>query len=259
MTTIQLPRPPARTKAAPARPPPSNGELVPPLVNGDRLSQPEFHRRYEAMPPGTKAELIGGVVYMASPLRMPHSGAHTRLIGAVVVYQAQTPGVDVGAEVTVILDEDSEPQPDIHVRLLPAYGGATTENPDEYLVGPPELIIEIAHSSEAIDLHAKRLDYEANGVPEYLVFCVRERALRAFDLKTGRELAVGTDGVYRSKSFPGLWLDVAAAFAADTPRVLKALRKGLKSPEHAAFVKRLEAKVRPSRPGESRGRRRSRG
>jgi hypothetical protein len=28
----------------------------PPLVEGQRLDQPEFHRRYEAMPPGTRAE-----------------------------------------------------------------------------------------------------------------------------------------------------------------------------------------------------------
>ena len=37
------------------------------LVEGQRLDQPTFHALYEAMPPGTRAELIDGVVYMPSP------------------------------------------------------------------------------------------------------------------------------------------------------------------------------------------------
>ena len=42
---------------------------LPPLSNGDRLTSREFERRYRAMPELKKAELIEGVVYMASPLR----------------------------------------------------------------------------------------------------------------------------------------------------------------------------------------------
>ena len=44
----------------------------PPLVDGERLSQAEFHRRYEAMPPRTRAELVGGIVYMPSPMSADH-------------------------------------------------------------------------------------------------------------------------------------------------------------------------------------------
>ncbi len=39
---------------------------VPPLENGDRLTRPEFERRYDAMPGLKKAELIEGVVYLPS-------------------------------------------------------------------------------------------------------------------------------------------------------------------------------------------------
>jgi hypothetical protein len=45
----------------------------PPLQNGDRLTQAEFHRPYKAHPDDVKFELIGGVVYMASPQREAHS------------------------------------------------------------------------------------------------------------------------------------------------------------------------------------------
>jgi hypothetical protein len=42
---------------------------IPPLESGDRLTLPEFERRYSAMPDVKKAELIEGIVYVASPLR----------------------------------------------------------------------------------------------------------------------------------------------------------------------------------------------
>ncbi len=42
------------------------------LIEGQRLDQPTFHALYEAMPPGTRAELIDGVVYMPSPVSDAH-------------------------------------------------------------------------------------------------------------------------------------------------------------------------------------------
>lgn len=47
-------------------------KALPPLENGDRLDQKTFHARYEAMPDGVRAELIGGIVYMSSPLKRHH-------------------------------------------------------------------------------------------------------------------------------------------------------------------------------------------
>jgi len=46
---------------------------LPPLENGDRLDQKSYHERYEAMPEHVRAELIGGIVYMASPQKMPRA------------------------------------------------------------------------------------------------------------------------------------------------------------------------------------------
>jgi hypothetical protein len=40
-----------------------------PIESGDRLSPPEFEHRYPTAPHIKKAELIEGVVYVASPLR----------------------------------------------------------------------------------------------------------------------------------------------------------------------------------------------
>jgi hypothetical protein len=49
-------------------------EPIPPLEPGDRLTRPEFERRYDAMPHLRKAELIEGVVHMPSPVRYRHHG-----------------------------------------------------------------------------------------------------------------------------------------------------------------------------------------
>ncbi|WP_416674517.1 hypothetical protein [Egbenema bharatensis] len=59
---------------------------LPPLESGDRLTRPEFERRYAAALRIKKAELIEGIVYVASPLRFtPHAEPHSRLY---IVWQA---------------------------------------------------------------------------------------------------------------------------------------------------------------------------
>lgn len=222
-------------KTGRARPP-----EVPPLYNGDRLTQREFHRRYEAMPEDCKAELIGGVVYMASPLRRPHAKAHVQLSGALIAYCAETPGIEPLDNPTVVLGEANEPQPDLLLRVEAEFGGRTHLDDDEYVIGPPELIIEVAHATESVDLHAKKDDYGSAGVDEYLVLCIRQKKLLAFDLSGAKELRTDADGVYRSRRFPGLWLDPAAAMAGDSAKLLAVVRAGLASPEHAEFVKKLK-------------------
>lgn len=88
-------------------------QRIPPLENGDRLTRYEFERRYQAMPRHQKAELIEGVVYLASPLRFEsHAEPHGHVIGWLGVYEASTPGVRLGIKPTVRLDRDNEPQPD---------------------------------------------------------------------------------------------------------------------------------------------------
>lgn len=228
------------TISTPHRPmPSSNG--VPLLANGDRMKQPEFHRRYLAYPDDVKFELIGGIVYMASPLRYPH-GAYSQLLsGVFCLYAAATPGVEGADNVTTILGEESEPQPDLALRLLAEYGGQSHVGEDEYLRGAPELLAEVAYSSRAIDLNQKREDYEQAGVKEYLVLSLEERQLHWFDFAENRLIRPNRQGVSRSVVLPGLWIDNEALVARDRPRVIELAQKGLASRAHAAFVKRLRA------------------
>ena len=69
---------------------------IPPLEAGDRLSRAEFERRYHAMPHGKKAELLEGVVYTPSPVRiLRHGRPHAHLLAWLVLYEAATPDVIV--------------------------------------------------------------------------------------------------------------------------------------------------------------------
>jgi Uma2 family endonuclease len=222
---------------------------VPPLVDGERLTRAEFHRRYEAMPQLKKAELIEGVVHMPSPVRYPqHCEPHGTLLGWLFTYRASTPGVDMGPEPTVILGDDAEVQPDAVLRISTAAGGQSRIDEDGYLVGTPELVAEVAASSARIDLHAKLRDYQRGGVREYVVWRVLDRAIDWFVLRDGVfvSLQPQPDGTYHSEVFPGLWLDPAAMAQQELPRLLAVLAEGLASPEHAAFVAELQRRLAAS-------------
>ncbi len=213
---------------------------IPPLENGDYLDQRTFHERYRAMPLDFRAELIEGMVIVPSPTKVPHGQHHTALMACLYLYKAATPGTNAVDNTTTILGDESEPQPDGSLYVLPEFGGQC-HLVDDYLHGPPEWLAEIASSSEAYDLHGKYRDYERAGVREYVVVLLREQAVRGFLLHEGRfkPHAADPDGIYRSLTFPGLWIDCAALLHDDAPAVLATLGQGLQSPEHAAFLLRL--------------------
>jgi Uma2 family endonuclease len=212
---------------------------IPPLENGDRLSRSEFERRYQAMPKLKKAELIEGITYMASPLRIKsHGEPHGLLITWLGTYRAFTPGIVLGDSPTVRLDPDNEPQPDV-VLFVP--GRQATISTDDYIEGAPELVVEVAASSAAIDLHDKKRAYRRNYVQEYLVWRTLEYQFDWFMLQADEYVPLVADdrGIIRSRVFPGLWLAVPALLAGDMALVLSGLQEGLSSPEHQEFKRGL--------------------
>ena len=205
MSTVQR-RPPARP-------------AVPTLEAGQRLDQAEFMRRYELTPPGFTAELIGGIVHVPSPVRSEHGVSSFDVIGWLAPYRDRTPGVQGLGETTTLLDEIGVPQPDAQLRILPEYGGQTRDQ-GGYVSRAPELVVEVARSSRKIDLGPKRDDYERAGVKEYIVVTINPDEVHWF-YRRGKKLVTmrrDRDGLYRSKVFPGLWLDPEACFASTTAR-----------------------------------------
>ncbi len=217
---------------------------IPPLESGDRLTRVEFERRYDAMPHLKKAELVEGVVYVGSPVRITHHGRPHADIGTwLSVYRAATPGAITADNTTVRLDPENDVQPDALLRLEPEQGGRSQISDDGYVEGAPELVVEVSASSASYDLHDKLRAYRRNEVQEYVVWRVLDRSVDWLVLREGvyERLEPDAAGVLRSERFPGLWLDVPALLAGDLAAVLATLQEGLASAEHTTFVERLGA------------------
>lgn len=202
--------------------PASRTPVVPPLESGDRLTQPVFRERYSQHLEIAKAELVEGVVYVASPTTFErHGRQHGLLASWLGLFAAATNGdVEMAPETTVVLDDENEPRPDVLLRRTASALSSLDEN--GYVIGPPELVAEVSATSVSFDMHQKLAAYRRNGVSEYLVWRVFDEQIDWFRLETGQYVRIdpGADGLMRSTVFPGLVLQPQAMLAGDATRVL---------------------------------------
>jgi hypothetical protein len=221
-------------------------QALPALRDGEKMTRDEFLRRWEMHPEIKRAELIGGTVYMPSPVSVQHGLTEEDLGGWLFHYRVNSPGTDSGCNTTTLMLDDS-PQPDRFLILLPECGGQAFVS-GKYLSGAPELMAEVCLSSKHYDLNAKYDLYQAAGVQEYLAVLAEDREIRWRQLISGHNqiLAPDDDGIWRSRGFPGLWLEGEALLRRDTEQLITMLQEGLASREHQAFVARL-AELRSGR------------
>jgi len=192
-----------------------------PFENGDVMRREEFHRLYSECEGLERVELIEGVVYLPSPIRSEGHGDEQMLVlDWLSAYRGLRTDIKVSPPVSVLLDDDNEPEPDALM-----YRRDDTAMVDGYLAKGPELIVEIAATSAARDLHQKKRAYERNGVREYIVWRTKDEALDWFRLSEQGYVSVapGDDGIIESEEFPGLRLDVPAMLRLDREAVLAAL------------------------------------
>jgi Uma2 family endonuclease len=216
---------------------------IPDLIHGQKLSREEYERRYQLLP-DIRAELLDGVVYiMSSPISLDHAQPHAKLLTAMGLYSFQTEGIELLTTPTVRLGLSSDPEPDGVLFIREEYGGATHISADRYLEDSPELVFEIARTSQDYDERVKLPIYQRNGIREYLLWKVQEGVIDWYTLRSGIyvRLTPGTDGITRSEVFPGLWLDLEALLRQDSQRVLGVLMQGLQSQEHGSFLQSLQA------------------
>jgi Uma2 family endonuclease len=190
----------------------------PPLRNGDVMSRDEFERRYADMP-GAKAELIDGVVYLASPVFKDHSKPHTWILGWLATFDDLSDEYEVMTAHSVRPDADTEVQPDALIRKLE--GGTSSYSAEGFIDGAPELAVEVSVSSVSRDLHSKLRAYQDAGVQEYIVWRVRDGELDWFELRDRSYVKREPDarGVIQSGVVPGLKLWVPALLAGRTVAV----------------------------------------
>jgi Uma2 family endonuclease len=108
------------------------------------------------------------------------------------------------------------------------------------------LIVEIASSSASYDLNEKLQVYRRNGVREYIVWQVYDELIDWFILEDEKYIPLkpGDDRVFRSRVFPGLWLDLDAMIKGEMAKVLSILQVGVSSNEHVEFVQNLSTDAR---------------
>ena len=207
---------------------------IPLLREGDRLTRAEFEQRYQAIPDFKKAELLHGVVYMASPVRLRQHGRPHGIIAAwMTLFEDSRPQYEFAIDTSIRLTDEDEPQPDSFLYLTPDHGGRLRIDADGYAIGAPEFVVEVDASTADIDIGIKREVYEQAGVLEYLVWRVEDATINWWVLRGNRfELLLPDEsGVIRSVNLPGLWLNVPALLRRDRAAVLQTLREGLASTE----------------------------
>lgn len=214
------------------------------LSTGQKMTREEFLRQWGALPDLKNAELIEGTVYVASPVSSEH-GDIEGLVGVWLTrYQWSTPGCRVGHNTSWMI-LGSALQPDVYLLIRPEYGGQSRSE-GIFRSGAPELAVEICLTTTQSDLGLKLALYRRAGVREYITIEVRPKRIVWRVLEDGiyRELTGGPDGVYRSRTFPGLWLNPDAFWAFDEAALDALLQLGLASEEHAAFVRQLNSNHR---------------
>jgi hypothetical protein len=88
------------------------------------------------MPLTLKAELIEGIVYMPSPVRLTkHGKQHSWIMAWLGTYEAETPGTESADNATIRLDLENEPQPDGLLRIVEQFGGQSRIDDDGYVAG----------------------------------------------------------------------------------------------------------------------------
>lgn len=155
---------------------------------------------------GQKADLINGVIYMASPENWDANKLFLWLAGLMDLFAEATDAGEVfGSRVALRLGDRNGPEPDIGFirksRLHLVKRG--------YIAGPADLAMEIV-SPESFerDYELKRLQYQEAGIPEYwIIDPLNERVV---------QLVLGTGGKYRevrprkgelhSRTLPGFWI-----------------------------------------------------
>lgn len=194
---------------------------LPILEPGDHLTLEDFDRIYEQRPDIKKAELIFGVVYMPSPVRVPE---HAEPVGIVTTwlgnYALRHRGVRFAVDGSTKLSDQAKVQPDV---MMWNEGGRSRVDEDtHHLIGPPELVVEITASSASYDLHEKKDLYRAAGVQEYVVWRTLEGEIDWFALKEGEYVRLEPDeaGITHSEVFPGLSLDIPRLLGGDDTAIL---------------------------------------
>ena len=137
-----------------------------------RFTREEYYRIGEAgLFVGERVELLNGEIITMAPQSPPHASVVTRIFSILIRLLGRH--VTVRAQLPIILDDLSEPEPDIAL---------CHPDPDDYVNEHPKasqvlLVIEVAAASLAYDRSQKLKAYVASGIPEYWIVNLADRQI----------------------------------------------------------------------------------
>jgi Uma2 family endonuclease len=155
-------------------------------VHTKHWTRVEYERLIDlaAFGPEERLELIGGQLIVREPQGPPPHATGIRLVAA-ALRAAFGPGWTIEAQLPVALDEESEPEPDIAV----VRGG-----PRDYIASHPthpDLVVEVALASLALDRGEKASLYARAGVADYWIVNLVDHVLELY-----REPVPDPNGAY---------------------------------------------------------------
>ncbi len=143
-------------------------------VQTKRWTRQEYDRMAELglFSPGDRVQLIDGDILTMTPQNSPHAAA----IGLVeaALRQILGPAHWIRIQLPLIIDPDSEPEPDVAV---------VAGSPREYVKEHPRtalLVVEVADTTLALDRDRKARIYARAGIPEYWIVNLTERCLEVY-------------------------------------------------------------------------------
>ena len=166
-----------------------------------------------------KADLIDGVIYMASPENIEAGRLFLWLSAVMSTYAEEKQlGEVFGSRIACRFDDRSAPEPDIlFVR---------TEHADRLhrggVEGAPDLVIEIVSpDSVERDYEDKRKQYQQFKVPEYWIIDEEEKSVLLLRRnRRGRYQEIQPRrGIFRSEVLTGFWLDPSWLWPPRPPRL----------------------------------------
>lgn len=194
----------------------------------DRITVDDF---YHLVPDGQKADLIDGVIYMASPDSI-RANDLTGFLYRLMLGFIETRGIAGRVFINRVacrLSDFSAPEPDVgyvrpeRVRLIEPGG----------LRGAPDIAVEVvSRESRHRDYEDKRRLYEEAGVPEYWIVDPVQQRNEFLVREEGRyQLApLEANRFFRSRAMAGFWVDVDWLLADPLPPATGCLQAILGEP-----------------------------
>jgi Uma2 family endonuclease len=192
-------------------------------------------------PDGEKADLLDGVIYVASPDNTIAADLNTWLSSLIYTYVDM---LDLGrvyvSRVAYRIGPKRGPEPDIG--FVPKE--LESMRMRGYIDGPPSLAVEIVSpDSVSRDYIQKRAIYEEAGVREYWIIDPDAKRATFLRLREGHfKTVTPARHIFHSQVLPGFFVDVRWLWRKRRPRVYDLVRHLLETKRQAEAKRRLRKK-----------------